>query len=84
MSIGGELSKILDPNKYKLVLLSNNLSVIEYIPSSKLNWCLIDWGPVRYRLTTYIDGQADRQDYQKTDVENLLEDLKNWMKRINE
>lgn len=84
MSIGGELSKILNPDEYKLVLLSNNLSVIEYIPSSKLNWCLVDWGPERFRLTTYIDGEGDRKYYKNPDVTLLLEDLKTWMRKVTD
>ncbi len=84
MSIGGELSKILNPEKYKLVLLSNNLSVIEYIPSSQKNWCLIDWGPEKYRLTTYIEGEGERKYYQHPEKESLFRDLKAWMQDVTE
>ena len=81
MSIGGELSKILNPDEYKLVLLSNDLSVIEYIPLSESNWCMIDWGAEKYKLTTYIEGRSDRKYYKNPDVDALLADLKNWMKK---
>ncbi|MFW5878074.1 MAG: hypothetical protein ACOCUP_03060 [bacterium] len=82
MSIGGELSKILNPEDYKLILLSNNLSVIEYNPSSKTNWCLIDWGPKQYRLTTYIEGEGNRKYYKNPDVSLLIKDVKTWMQTI--
>lgn len=84
MSIGGELSRLLNPEEYKLILLSNNLSVIEYIPSSKMNWCLIDWGPEKYRLTTYIEGKGERKYYEHPEKESLFRDLKAWMQKITE